>query len=392
MTIRRPESLQQQFNRIQRGALVTGIVGLILCAVGAFLNLDQFFQSYLFAFIFWAGMALGGLAIVMVYHLTGGGWGAVVRRLLEVSAVMIVLMAVLFVPLLFGLNELYEWARPEAVAADEILQSKALYLNVPFWILRTVIYFAAWIGVALILFRWSREQDRTGEPALSNRMRRFSSFGVVLFALTVTFASVDWIMSLEPHWFSTIFGMLIAAGQVVAALAFATLVLAMLLDWEPVSEVVTEGHLNDLGSLLLSAVLVWIYLVFSQFMIIWSGNIPEEVSWYVHRLETSWGWVGQFLVLFHFALPFLVLMSRRVKRRPQYLAVVAGTIIFAHLVDAFWLVAPTFHKEGFHIHWLDIAAPIAIGGIWIAGFLWQLQDTPLLPLHDPELKEVHAHG
>lgn len=388
----RRESPEAQLDRVQKGALVVGAVGLVLCIVGAFLNPAQFFQSYLFAYVFWVGVALGGLAIVMVYHLTGGGWGLVIRRVLETGGLMIVLMAALFVPLLFGLEELYLWARPEAVATDELLQHKQLYLNVPFWVLRSAVYFAVWIGLAFLLNRWSREQDRTDEPALANRMRRFSAFGLLVYGLTVTFASIDWIMSLEPHWYSTVFGMLIGAGQVLAALALATLVLLFLLDREPLADVVTDRHLNDLGSLLLAAVVLWVYLVFVQFFIIWAGNIPEEVSWYVHRLETSWGWVGQFLVLFHFALPFLVLMSRQVKQRPQYLAVVAGTIVFAHLVDTFWLVAPTFHEEGFHLHWLDVAAPVAIGGLWIAAFVWQLKERPLLPVHDPELQEVHAHG
>jgi hypothetical protein len=301
------------------------------------------------------------------------------------------LLAVLFLPLLLGLPDLYVWARKAAVDADPLLQYKQPYLNVEFFLIRAIIYFVAWIGLTLLLTRWSREQDRTADPVIADRLRRASAGGIIVYVLTVTFASFDWAMSLEPHWYSTIYGVLIAMGQILTSFAFVIAVLFMLGDREPLTGVLKPGIFNDLGNLLLAFVMLWAYMSFMQFLIIWSGNLPEEVVWYTRRLHGGWQWVPIVLLLFHFAAPLLLLMSRQNKRRPERLAAIAALILVFHLLNVYWLVEPVFHESGIAIHWLDLVAPIGIGGIWIAFFLWQLQRRPLVPLHDPRMQEASAH-
>jgi hypothetical protein len=387
-----PTPLRLQFDHIQQRALVVGVVGLALCLLGSLLNSEQFFRSYLLAYLFWISIALGCFALVMLHHLVGGAWGFIIQRLLESGTRTLPLMAVLFVPFLFGLHDLYIWARPEEIAHDEILQHKSLYLNIPFFLLRTALYFAAWLGVAYWLNKWSREQDRTAEPSLTRRLQLVSGPGLVLYVLTVTFASIDWVMSLEPHWFSTIYGILFVVGQALTTLAFAITVVALLADHEPLSQVLTPAHFHDLGNLLLAFVMLWAYMAFSQYLIIWSGNLAEEIPWYLHRRAGGWQWLGLFLILFHFVVPFLLLLSRGTKRRLRMLSTVAAAIILMRLVDLFWLVAPAFHQAGLRIHWMDVVAPIGVGGLWLAVFVWQLKGRPLLPLHDPRLPEVLDHG
>lgn len=380
-----------QLDRLQRQSLVIGVVGLLLYTVGGWANPEQFFRSYLLAYVFWVGISLGSLGVVMLHHLTGGGWGFVIRRLLESGTRTLPLMALLFVPLLFGMSDLYVWARPDAVAADEILQHKSAYLNPSFFMLRTAIYFAAWIGVASLLNRWSGEQDRTAAPGLTRRLQLLSGPGLVLYGLTVTFASVDWVMSLEPHWFSSIYGILFMVGQGLASLAFATALAVALADRPPLSELVSPARLHDLGNLLLAFVMLWTYIAFSQFLIIWSGNLPEEIPWYLHRTGGGWQWIGLFLLAFHFALPFLLLLSRQIKRDARMLMIVSAAIIAMRLVDLYWLVVPAFHPDGVRLHWMDLAAPVGIGGLWMAVFAWQLKQRPLVPIHDPRLKELMTH-
>jgi hypothetical protein len=305
---------------------------------------------------------------------------------------MTLLMALLFVPFFFGLSDLYTWARPDYVAADPVLQHKQPYLNAPFFTIRAAVYFVIWVSIALLLNHWSRLEDEEGDDAVRARRRRqFSGPALAIYGVTITFSAIDWLMSLEPHWFSSIFGVLVAAGQVVVALSFVIVVLVLLANWEPLTDIVTARLLNDLGNLLLAAVLFWGYIAFIQYMIVWSGNIPEEVVWYLRRLENGWSWVALFLVLFHFALPFAVLLSGRVKRRARLLAAVASVLLVAHLINLFWMVAPVFHTRGFHLHWLDVAVPLAIGGVWIGLFVWRLRQQPLLPLHDPNLQRASAH-
>jgi hypothetical protein len=307
-------------------------------------------------------------------------------------------MLVLFLPIaidvLSGSSYLYEWARPEA-ANDPIIQTKAAYLNPPFFVARALIYFAIWVGLAYLLNRWSLEQDRTADPVLSDRLRLLGRYGLVLYILTLTFASVDWVMSIEPHWFSSIFGVLFLAGQGLSSMAFAIATAGLLSRREPLRQVATVQAFHDLGNLLLAFVMFWAYTNLSQYLIIWSGNLPEEVPWYLHRTQGGWVWLIRFVLAFQFIAPLLLLFSRRTKRNIQRLSTLAVVLLCVHLVEMFWLIVPSFRETGLAIHWLDIVAPIAVGGLWIAAFTWLLKRRPLVALNDPitaRLREAHSHG
>lgn len=362
------ETSDPRLVRLGQRSLVVGVAGLALCTVGASLSLEQFFRSYLLGYLFWIGIALGSFAVVMLHRLVGGGWGLVIQRFLEAGTGTIPLLALLVVPLLFGLQELYVWARPEAVGADEFLAHKSAYLNVPFFIVRVVLYFAIWGALAYGL---NRQGSGRG-------LRWINAPGLALLVLTVTFASVDWVMSLEPHFFSTIFGFLFLAGDVLAALAFSVCVLTLL-----AGRGASVERVRDLGNLLLTFVLLWAYLAFSQYLIIWLGNLPEEISWYTNRTGHGWVAISVALIVFHFAVPFAVLLSRRVKRAGRNLMAVAALILLMRWVDLYWHVAPSFHGSQMTIHWMDLAAPIGIGGMWLAVFAWQLRKGPIVPMDGP---------
>ena len=383
-----------EVGRAARAALVAGIVGLVLCGAGGAINSEQFFRSWLVAWVFWTGISLGCLGILMIQHLTGGAWGIVIRRPLEAAARTLPLAALLFVPLLAGLRSLYPWARPELVAADAVLKQKALYLNVPFFITRAVIFFAAWILIAFLLTRWSRAQDGGRDPGAAGRMGALAAPGILVYVLTMTFASVDWIMSLEPHWYSTLYGGLIIVGQGLAALCFTIWVLCWLSQRAPLADVVKKRHLHDLGKLLLAFTMVWSYFAFSQFLIIWAGNLPEEIPWYLKRLAGGWQWVALALVLFQFAAPFLLLLSASLKKDAKLLARVAALAVVMRLVDTYWTIIPAFRPGAIGVHWLDVVAPVGIGGIWLFVFLRQLERAPLVPIGEPELAEAlgEAHA
>ena len=379
------------WERLRRGALIVGIVGLGLCALGAIFSGEQFFQSYLFAYVFWLGIALGCLGIVMLHNLSGGGWGIAIRRLLESGMTTLPLMALLFLPLLFGLHHLYGWARPEDVAKDILLQHKAAYLNLPFFIFRAALYFALWIGAAIVMSRWSK-QAAEADLVAAARLRAVSGPGLVVYVLTITFASMDWIMSLEAHWYSTIFGVHFLGGHGLAALAFAILFLAILERHRPEAESTPASNRLDLGNLLLGFVMLWAYFALSQWLIIWSGNLPEEAVWYTHRNQGGWEWLARLLVVFHFFVPFLLLLSRRNKRKAEFLALIAATILVMRLADIFWYTVPAFRPGRFSLHWLDIAAPVGLGGIWLPGFLRRLQGLPLLPVQVFRVREGAERG
>ena len=384
------DSAIPELSGLRRAALVLGGMGVLALLVGAFLSPAQFFHSYLFAYMYWVGFGIGCLGIVMVYHLTGGGWGVAVRRLLEAGAGTLPLMAVLFVPLLFGLHQIYEWTHTETMMADEVLRAKLPYLNIPFFIARAVFYFAAWIALVFFLTRWSREQDRTGDPRLAVKMRKLSGGGIVLLAFTVTFAVFDWVMSLDPHWFSTVFGMLFLGGQALGAMAFVIAVAYLLSRRPEFARVLAPTILNDLGNLLLAFVMIWAYLSFSQLLIIWAGNLPEEIPWYLHRIAGGWNLIAMALAIFYFAVPFLVLLGRRNKRQHHRLATIAVAIIIARLLDLFFLIMPEFYRDRLSVHWLDVAAIAGVGGLWVTMFLWRLGSQPLLPPNDPELAPALA--
>jgi hypothetical protein len=380
--------------RLQQRALIVGVLGLAAGALGALQNPDQFLRSWLIGFLFCLGLSLGSLALLMLQHMSGGQWGLVGRRVFEAASRNLPLVALMFIPILLGLPRLYDWARPEAVQADHILQIKAPYLNVPFFIARAVLYFALWIGGAWLLNKWSSAQDR-GEiavtPADSRRFRVVSAPGLVVYVLSLTFAVTDWVMSLDPHWYSTIFGFIFVAGQGLAGLALVIAVLSTLTDAQPYATYLNKRHFLDLGKLLLAFVMLWAYFSFSQFLIIWSGNLPEEIPFFLDRLRGGWQYLSAAILLGHFALPFTLLLSRDLKRRPRLLAKVAIFILLFRYLDLVWLVEPMFGHEGFPLHWLDLAVPAGLLGVWFFLFARQLRSRPLLPLNDPFFKEAFAH-
>ncbi|MEP7188379.1 MAG: hypothetical protein ABI901_04210 [Roseiflexaceae bacterium] len=388
-------TLDPRADTIQRVALLAGVVGLILCAVGAFIDPTAFFQSYLMGFLYWLAFPLGCMAIVALYHLGGGAWGFGIRRPLEAGMMTIPLMALLFVPLLFGLSNLYPWARPAEVAADPILQHREPYLNLTFVLIRAAIYFVAWSGGAYLLYRTSQEQDRTGDPDLPRLLGRRGRLALFFFVIAVTFSAFDWAMALDPHWFSTIYGIMFLIGDGLTGIAFAIIVLRLLSTRAPVSEVTSTQTFNDLGNLLLAFVTLWAYMNLSQFLIIWSVNLPEENPWYLRRADGGWWFFTLALVIFQFIAPFLILLARGNKRNPILLSRVAIFVLFMRLVDMFWMLMPEVRREGLAFHWLDFVAPIGIGGIWIATFIWMLKRQPILPLHDqrdPRLQPASGHG
>ncbi|MDD5543166.1 MAG: hypothetical protein PHX83_08325 [Acidobacteriia bacterium] len=381
------ESLPVEWSRFQRGALLAAIVAFVTCAFAGGRNPDQFFRSYLFAYLFWIGIAIGSAEVVMLQHLVGGQWGLALRRPLESGARTLWLMAILFVPLVFGVRHLYLWAQPQALAQSEELRRQSFYLNMPFFFVRVAFYFAIWLLFTYLLTKWSQDQDRQADPALGTKFQVLSGPGLVLFGLTVTFASVDWVMSLEPRWTSTIYGLIFIVGQVLSTLAFMIIVVMLLSRRKPLSDLLSAKVRLDLGNLMLTFVILWAYMAVSQLIIIWSGNLQDEIPWYLRRTAGMWGNVAIFLALFHFFIPFLLLLSRDVKRRGWLLGAVAGMILFVNLVDTFWLVEPGLLRNGFRIHALDLATVIGVGGLWVAFFIRCLKQYPLVPPNDPRWAE-----
>ncbi len=375
-------------------AMVVGAIGLVATLAGALGGSTQFFQSYLVAFVYWTGVALGCLGLLMVQHLSGGAWGLMIRRILEAAAKTIPLMGVLFVPvLLFGLPQLYEWARPDVVAGDAMLQRKAPYLNTPFFVARSIGYFVIWSLMTYLLTKWSQDQDAAPGAPYDKRFGKVSGPGLVVFGLTVTFAAVDWVMSLAPHWFSTIFGFLFIGGAGLAALGLVITTMAHLSKTSPMSSIIEQKHFHDLGKLLFAFVMLYAYFSFSQFLIIWSANLPEELPWYLTRLTGPWKFIALLLVFGHFVLPFTLLLSADVKQNTKTVVPIALLLMTMRAVDLFWQMAPQFHHGEFHLHWMDFTAFIGVGGLWVTAFLFFLKGRPLLPVNDPYLPEVFAsHG
>lgn len=377
-------------NRSRAIALVVGIVCALLSLLGAISDRSQFFESYLFGYLFWAGLALGCFGLTMLHHLVGGRWGQVTRRFFEAGLATLPLIALFFVPLLFALPTLYGWARPGDVAHDPVLAQRHVYLNVPFFIARMAGYFILWLWLAHLLNRGSHRQDATADPEPTRRLRTLSGPGLVLYVLSASFAAIDLILSLEPDWFSTMFPILVVIGQTLAALSLAVLMLALLADHPPFAEVVTPTHFHHLGNLMLAFVMLWAYMSYSQFLIVWSGNLPNEIVWYLHRGTPGWKAVALALGLFHFAVPFALLLSRKLKHQIRFLGGLAVVILLAHILDVYWLVMPSYHPQ-LRVHWLDFTVLLGLGGLWVAWFLTRLQQHPLIPQNDPRLLPAPSH-
>lgn len=371
-----------------------GVAGLLLCGLGLVVEPRQTYASYLAAYATGLSLGLGALSLVMISHVTGARWFVALRRLTEGVAATLPFFAVLFLPLLFGLQELYPWIPPlEALGSRvrESVEAKRAYLNVPFFLVRAAIYFGVWSALSLCLHRWSIRQDREASVDFSRRQRALSAGGLPALALTLSFAAFDWLMSLSPAWSSPIYGVYYFAGAVVGALALLA-VLALAFERAGLlTDVVAAEHYHALGKLLLTFVLFWTYIAFSQFFIVWIANVPAEVSWYLPRTRGSWGALALLLVLGHFALPFLLLLPRDAKRSPVVLASLGCWLLVMHYVDIYWLVLPELHGAGVRPHWLDLAALAAVGGLALAYGAWQLRGHPLVARGDPDLEPSLGH-
>ena len=383
-----------ELRRVSTLALAVGFLFFALFVFGWLVDRTQFFHAYLVGFIFWIGVTIGSLALLMLQHLMGGAWGLIIRRVLEAATRTLPLMLILFIPILVGLNQIYPWTNRAAMDQVPALREKtANYLNPAFFMTRAAIYFAIWSLMALALNWLSLQQDRTADPRIGKRLQMISGPGLGLLILTITFASIDWVMSLDPAWFSTIFGLIFVASWSLSALAFGILVMSWLSKREPMNTVVRTSHFHDWGNLLLTLVMLWTYFAFSQYLIIWSANLPEETTWYVARTHGGWGVIALGIVILQFAFPFLTLLSRAAKTSPQKLALLAVLILAMRIVDVIWLVEPSFNREHFHLSWMDLVAPLAMGGLWIATFAWQLQKRRLVPINDPRLEQaLTAHA
>ncbi len=375
------DTLMPRFTRVQQQAKIVGIGGVILMTAGAVFARADFFQSYLFGYLFWMWLTLGCLGILLLHHLVSGSWGHVVQRYLESGVRTLPLMAVLFIPVLLGMKDLYPWTSHEHL--EHAVTEKVGYLNVPFFIARQVLYFGFWITVALWLSKKSRLQDENADPRLTRQIKIISGPSMVFFVVTVTLASVDWMMSLEPEWYSTMYGIGRIAGAALGCIAFTIVMIRFLGKRKPLVDVLSTRHLHHLGNLLMAFTIFWAYIAFSEFLIIWSGNLPEDNMWHLRRMGIDWNILAAILILGHFAIPFALLLSRSVKRRIEPLARIAAGILIMRLIDIYWLVYPAFNEHQLKFHWLSLVAPVAIGAIWVWMFVNYLKSQPLLPLNDP---------
>jgi hypothetical protein len=378
------------WNRLPVIGAACALLGAVACAMLGAANPKQFFFSWLVSFLFFLSLALGALFFVLIQYAAQGGWGIVLRRIGETIFATLPVMAVLFLPLLLGLRDLYSWAAPGAAEHDALIRWKAPYLNVPFFLLRAALCFGCWSFIALLYYRLSRGQDATGDPAVYARLRRLAGPAIIVLALTTTLASIDWIMSLTPQWYSTMFGIYFFAGSFVGFIALLAVV-AVTMRWAGLlGTVISVEHLHDVGKLLFAFTAFWAYIAFSQFFLIWYANLPEETMWYKARIEGSWKTVSLFLMAGHFGAPFFFLMARGVKRRGSTLAVGGAWLLTMHFVDLYWQVMPTLHPEGIRPSALDVAAFVAIGGCFVAATTWLMRRQALVPLRDPRLAESLA--
>jgi hypothetical protein len=383
-----PDSLREELGRVQRWSFGLGAGALLLCVLGAFFSPAPFLRAYLAAYQFYLGIGLGCLAILMIYHLTGGAWGFLIRHFLEAGAQTLPLLALLFLPVALGVTRLYPWAQAEENGTAGELEFNHTWLVPWFWLCRAAVIFLAWLLVTWLLSRWSRQQDQAASRELPRKFRLLSAPGLIIYGLAITIGSVDWMMSLQPAFHSTIFGVEVAVGQILSGLAFVILILARLVARPPLAALVSMETLNDLGNLLLSFLVIWAYLVLFEFLLIWMGNLPEEISWYLPRSQGGWQWVAWALFLLHFAVPFFCLLMRDIKRDARSLARVAGLILFMHLVFLYYQVMPAFPGSTIAQHWMDFLTPLGVGGLWLASYLWQLARRPILPLHDSNQAEA----
>ena len=380
---------------LQTRSLTVGAAATVIALYVAFTKPTVFFRGYLLSYMAWLGVCLGSMAIVMLRHMTGGGWGTVIRRILGAAMRTLPLLILLFIPLLFAVPRLYPWAMsPNSITDPRIREHLGKhsfilrdYLNYRGFVIRALIYFAIWFVLQYLLTKFSFAHDRPPVADTSARFKLVSAPGIILYTFTVSFAAIDWVMSLNPSWVSTIYGLLFVAGELVSALCFAILIERILYNYPPMSVLLRPSYVHDHGKFLLTFIMVWAYFSFSQWLIIWAGNLPEEISWYFRRLHGGWQFVGLFLIVFHFFVPFFLLLSRPFKRDITRLVWLASWMLVARYIDLFWHIEPTF-SETFTVTLADLAIPFAMGGIWLAYFCHNLSSRPLVPAYDATAQDV----
>ncbi|MGD0131569.1 MAG: hypothetical protein ABSE57_05960 [Bryobacteraceae bacterium] len=388
-------TLLPQMERVQKSALFVGVAALAVSLIGLFGNAAHFWQSYLFAFIFWAGLTLGCLGIFFLHNVVGGNWGVAIRRLVEAGLKTLPLIVLLAIPIFFALGTLYKWTDAGYRAEHFAVGHKAAYLNPTWFIIRTLLYFLIWIASGYRILAMANEHDRTGDRALFKRIKARSAPALLVFVVTTTLAFIDWIMSLEPDWYSTIYGWMYTVGQVLLTFSFLVAVLVLLSKREPFVSFLTRQHYHDIGNLMLAFTMLWAYMSFAQFLIIWAENLPDEIPWYVRRFSGGWGYIAWTIAIFHFFVPFFLLLLRFVKKNPTRLRTLAIWIIIMKMLDVFWIVEPAFRQRGLEVYWTDLVTLIGVGGVWLAVFIWNLKSRPLLASHDPRdtysLLKAHGH-
>jgi hypothetical protein len=391
---RASNALEGDLRGVSSKALIVGAVGAVATAAGAFLDKEHFYSSYLAGWLLWYTVASGCLGLLLLHHLSGGKWGIVLRRPMEAAARTIPYLALLAVPLLLGLDEIFLWADRARVEGDHLLHHKAVYLNTTAFVVRFVVFMAIFSLYAVLLSRKSAEQDAEGDGGRAYRMQQISSVGLLLFIIFTSFVGFDWVMSLDPYWFSSLYGAIFLSGSAIAALTFLILVANFLVKREPMATIYHQKRFHDFGTLLFAFVMFFTYLTLSQFIISYQGNLPEEVVWFHDRFEGWWGYVAYGLLALHFFFPFLVLLHRAVKKRAAVLSAMAGFLLLMRYVDLIWQSRPSlfdYSKEGLGLSWLDLAAPVGIGGLFVFLFVRELSKRPLLPAHDPSLPEALGH-
>ena len=377
---------------ISQRSLIVGLVFGVIAVVLAFIQPQQFYRAYLLGFMLWLGVALGSMAILMIRHLTGGGWGMVIRRILGAAMRTAPLLAALFIPVILGIHKLYIWAQPldqvtDKHLHDHLAEITKTYLTTSGFIYRAIFYFAIWNLLSFLLTKWSKETDHPGSPDHTSRFKAIAGPGLILYGFTISFAAIDWVMSLDPSWISTIFGLVVLIGQVLSAMCFAVVVERILFNYKPMSEMLKPDFVHDHGKWMLAFTMVWAYFNFSQWLIIWAGNLPSEITFYMTRLHGGWASIGLILVIFGFAVPFAILLSRPFKRDIRQLVWLAVWMLLMRYVDMFWIIEPNFSKT-LSVTLADIVVPIAIGGFWLSYFFYNLGALPLLPAYDPSAGEV----
>jgi hypothetical protein len=382
---------------IGQRALIVGVVFSLGALVLAFTRPEEFYRGYLLGYMDWLGIALGSMAIVMIRHLTGGGWGTVIRRILGAAMRTLPILAILFIPIIIAVlqHQMYPWLKPLDAIADPNIKEhlrkndfvKGAYLNGTGFIIRAFIYLAVWNLLSFLLSLWSKQTDKPNAPDNTQKFKAVAGPGLILYGFTISFAAIDWIMSLDPSWISTIYGLIILIGEVLAAMCFAIVVERILVDYKPMSEMLRPDFVHDHGKWTLAFIMVWAYFNFSQWLIIWAGNLPTEITFYLKRINHGWGWVAIFLAFFHFVIPFVILLSRPFKRNIRKLVWLAAGLLCMRYVDLFWNIEPNF-STNFSVTIADIVVPIAIGSIWIFFFCRNLAALPLLPAYDVSANDV----